>query len=288
MKMPASREEVERLVKGLHSAGSATDQRIRLRQLAETQHPAAVPHVVRELTNSQEIVRQTAAENLVKMGKTALPEIKKAAGSGDGVTRANMAWALGHNIDPEHAVPLLLGLANDREWEVRRNAIGALGKHGDPQTLPLIVQKIRKTEHPEVRAIAVRALGSFHYPRIVRILNRVLKDPDTDIRWSAIQALSRIRGGPALPGLAQALGDKEKKVREDAAIALFHIVETPTTDEKGHEIRKTLLLVHPHLHEKEDWGVVRQAYLAAIKGTVTKNNARLYVKQLRAVKGKLK
>ena len=246
MKMPASREEVERLIGQLRKADSATDQRIRLRQLAETQHPAAVPYVARELTNSQEIVRQTAAENLVKMGKAALPEIEKAAKGRDYITRANMAWALGQKeyID-EEAVPLLRELANDNYPEVRRNAIGALGKHGDPQTLTLIVRKIRKTEHPEVRAIAVRALGSFHHPRIVRILNRVLKDPDTDIRWSAIQALSRIRGGPALPGLAQALGDKEKKVREDAAIALFHIVETPTTDEKGHEIRKTLLLVHP-------------------------------------------
>ena len=287
--MPASREEVERLVEGLHKAGSVTDQRIRLRQLAETQHPAAVPHVAHELTNPHELVRHTAAENLVKMGKAALPEIKKAVESEDGLVRASIAWALGQkgDIDKE-AVPLLLGLVNDKKWEVRQNAIGALGKHGDPRALPLIIKRIRKTENREVRTVAIRALGSFPHPRIIRLLNRPLRDKEKDIRWGACTALARIGGPAVLPGLTRALEDKENKVWTEAATSVYTVNKNLKGNEPKDEKARALFLVHPHLRENDEPDVMRNAYLAALNGEVDKGNARLFVKQLRAVKGKLK
>ena len=49
---------------------------------------------------------------------------------------------------------------------------------------------------------------------------------------------------------------------------------------------KALLMVGKYFHEREDHKVVVEAYNAALKGLVDESNARLYVKQLRALRGK--
>ena len=224
--MPAKRETVERIAKKLQGTKKLLEHETLLQQLAETGHPAAVPHIVKYLTNPQPIVSEAAAEALAKMGKTAMPEIKKAVKSNISFVRENMAWALRPEIfKNKEAVPLLLGMVNDDSWEIRRNAIASLGQHRDLR---------------------------------------------------------------ALPALTKALEDPQSLVGETAASFTYWVIRNLGKKEQENKIVNALSLVHSHLRAEDDAKIMRKAYLAALKGKVTKENARLFVKQLRAVKGNVK
>ena len=129
-----------------------------------------------------------------------------------------------------------------------------------------------------------------------------LKRQAWDVRYKAVWALGEIKHESAVEPLIQALKDKNKDVRESATWALDRIVES--LEEKrvegkkltpeGEKLLKVLALVKPHFTKDqegritESWEVQARALEAAYNNEIDEKNARLYVKQLRAMKGNLK
>ena len=145
-------------------------------------------------------------------------------------------------------------------------------------------------DHPDAkkREQAVWALLQIGQPASIPPLAKALQHPDSKTRGDAAWALGEIGHPAAIPSLAKALQHADGETRGYAALALNNIAHSIQGIEVRGREAKALQLVGQYFREKEHPKVVHQAFQAALKGKVTKANARLYVKQLRAVKGSLK
>jgi HEAT repeat protein len=84
-----------------------------------------------------------------------------------------------------------------------------------------------KDKNPAARQEAARALGTIGQPAVPALIER-LKDPDSDIRIAAADAIGRVGSDAreALPALDKAMKDPEPLVRQHAAYALT-VVPSP-------------------------------------------------------------
>ena len=206
----------------------------------------------------------------------------------------------------------------DPEWPTRSGAVERLGEIGHPSAIPYLTKALRDSRS-YVRETAAEALGRIKHESTVPHLIRALRDKDEDVRERAAQALGEIGHPSAIPPLLKAMQDPAKRVRKlstvalgkvghenavhhlikllrdrsyvisgGAAVALVNISRSLKGKQVENKRMKALQFVGPYFHEREHPQVVRRAYMAALKGKITKENARLFVKQLRAVKGSLK
>ena len=139
----------------------------------------------------------------------------------------------------------------------------------------------------ELRSKPAWALGELDVSAVPH-LAKFLKDPQEAVRRKTVAALGEIGHESVVPPLAKALQDQDWHTRLAAAKALRGIGRMIQDKPVEGREAKALQMVAEHFHELEDPDVVHKAFQAALKGKVTKVNARLYVKQLRALQGSLK
>jgi HEAT repeat protein len=191
-------------------------------------------------------VGQTAAQSLVKMYKTSVPELtRKLTDNDDASFRWNVAWIVGEiGKDARDAVPALTELLKNSEEDpnLRGAAAWAIGKIGrEAKTVTLnfqdtvfaLTEALTNTDNdPNVRSNAAWALGRIgpevkedraRFPdKVAAALGDALNDIDPDIRRNAAWALGQIKSDPrkVLSRLADALRDDDPRVRAEAAGAL--------------------------------------------------------------------
>ena len=123
---------------------------------------------------------------------------------------------------------------------------------------------------------------------MIRRLAAVLQNGDEMQRMGAAWALGKTGHESAVPLLARALKDKERDVRTDAALSLLRIGRAIQEKPVEGSEAKALQVIFPHIREGDELEVIAKALEYAFKGKITGENAKLTVKQLRALKGKLK
>jgi len=188
--------------------------------------------------------------------------------------------------DVREQVEKLEKLKDAHDAGLRFNAALALGEIGHASAVPHLITALRDRDS-EVRRSAVMALGKIGHPSALPHLAKALADENVNVGTTAAEALGTLKDVSAVPPLVEAL-QNDSPVRWYAADALISIGRAiQGKPVKGKEA-KALQLVAPHLRENEEAETIRKAYQAAFEGKVTKENARLYVKQLRAMKGSLK
>ncbi|MEM4359453.1 MAG: HEAT repeat domain-containing protein, partial [Candidatus Bilamarchaeaceae archaeon] len=124
------------------------------------------------------------------------------------------------------AVPVLIDALKDGSWFARKNTAEALGKIGDARAVPALIYGLGyKNGSVRDRPVVVWAFGkrgelnpasSFYSWRYS------LEDVDQYVRKRAAEALVKI-GKPAVPVLIDALKDENEDVRYEAAEALERI-----------------------------------------------------------------
>lgn len=177
----------------------------------------AVGQLVEALSNNETEVRITAAWALGKIkDPVSVPSLVKALRDSNTRIRWNAAWALGEIGIA--AVPGLVEALRDKDGRVRGTAAGALAAIGVSDAVPGLIEALQD-EKWTVREAAARALGQLEDPAAVHGLAGALYDNDDRVRSTAASALAAI-GGPALPGLIEALRTENSGVRVAAAGAL--------------------------------------------------------------------
>jgi len=170
---------------------------------------------------------------------------------------------------------------------VRIAAARALGELRHPSAVPALSKAAQKGTGSGVEAEAMWALAKIDHPSAIPVLTQAIENtsrPYTGIE--AAKALASMRHPGVIPALVK-YGDYFPRQREFAQ-ALFEISQELKGKQTDNPHAKALQLVGSYFHRGEDLGVIRKAYEAALKGKVTKENARLYVKELRALKGNVK
>jgi len=212
-----------------------------------------------------------ALEHFEGAAPTIVPVLTKAvAAEADGPARVDMGWTLKKlKAAPEAWVPAFRASLADPDPLTRHNAAVGLAGHApaleifpvlfaevgtpfgrglsdspqstarkvveqsnDRRLIPLLVDGL-KTGNPSQRVLAAQALGVLKpVPReAITPLAAALRDPEADVRTSAVYTLTRLgqqpNGGPAVtPAILGAFKDPEAGVRKAAASA-FRSMEAP-------------------------------------------------------------
>jgi HEAT repeat protein len=192
--------------------------------------PAAAERLIAALRDERWRVRECAARTLGRIGdRRAVDALIAALRDRDGAVRTVAAEALGRLGDPK-AIKGLIALFKDSSKLVRVSATIALTQIGEATVDPLIGGL--KDENFQVRLHSVQALGGItsDYPtgrswlrdsRPVSGLIACLKDRDRAVREDAAIALGMIGDVSAVPALIEALKDGQVKVRAIMALGMI-------------------------------------------------------------------
>jgi len=286
--------------------------------------PEVVPPIMAALKDREERVRETAAFAMAGIGtEESTDALLKAVNDPSSRVRGMAAWGLVQNTRKkswQRPFKFFKALKHEDEW-VRAQAAEALGFNEDPraveelgkalddpaeqvrewtaQALGRIVcgreftphlLKALKDPSYRVRAAALQAFGKHGLPQKKEEIVKFLEDPKADVRAAAVFAVHKTQPAEeALPLLARALKkDRNAYVKEQAAGELIALGQELKGKEVHSRDAKALQLVGPHFQSRDEWRTISKAYHAALAGKITQENARLYVKQLRALKGSVK
>ena len=167
-----------------------------------------------------------------------VPAFRASLGDADPLTRHNAAVGLVGRAPAVEVFPILFAevgtpfeksLTERPYWVVRR----IVEESNDRRLIPLLLDGL-KTGNPPQRSLAAGALGLLKpLPReAIGSLNAALRDPEPDVRTSAVHTMVRFGhqpgGGPAVaPALLAALKDPDPGVRKAAAGAFRSMQEAP-------------------------------------------------------------
>ncbi len=209
-------------IRGLRSS-SPEDRAATICSLGRSGEPAAIPFLVRALSDDEIIPRpvgcwdsgswsplhrvflhpspgEEAAIALAAMGSVALEPLIDALNDRNPSVRRNAAWGIGeirdgHRVDRERALNPLLALLRDSNGPVRKAASFSLGEIKDDRaTTSLVI---------------------------------ALSDEDAGVREMSAWAMGELKASSALEALAVAANDQNQQVRSMARWALAEIQTNP-------------------------------------------------------------
>ena len=172
--------------------------------------------------------RDGAVDDFVTIGAPAVERLVSALRDERWRVRESAAKALGLLKDTR-AVDGLIAALRDRDGSVRTIATEALGRIGDPKAIKGLMA-LFKDSSKLVRVAATIALMQIGDATVDPLMEG-LKDENFQVRLHSVQALggitsdyptgrSWLKDSRPVPGLIALLKDKDRAVREDAAIAL--------------------------------------------------------------------
>jgi HEAT repeat protein len=179
-------------------------------------HPAAIPALI-------DILEDSSGE----------PDTNKNADQQHAVTLLREMAADGLAIvgaQAVFAVPALIRASRDENESLRRKActaLGAMGSRGEI-AIPSLVERLVLDESAAVRDSAANALAAIG-PDSVPVLQRLLNDRDSEVRWRVAQSLGIIgrEASSAAKPLGDTLTDENYLVRISVCEALWNITSEP-------------------------------------------------------------
>ncbi|WP_145262475.1 HEAT repeat domain-containing protein [Calycomorphotria hydatis] len=180
--------------------------------------------LVAAVDSDQPVIRGDAIEGLQKLGKSALPALRKSLSmhSPSGQIHAMEALAL-MGKDARPAANQIAKLATTGEERVRAVAVRALAAVGGPKQLPVIA-KLASDSSPLVRQNVAIALGNFKQAGSKNwdAVESLLEDDNESVRLAAVSMVGNLgpAAGKAVPILAGYLKAKDPTIAVAAADAL--------------------------------------------------------------------
>jgi HEAT repeat protein len=117
------------------------------------------------------------------------------------------------------AVPGLVEALDSEDARIRSAAVKTLGEIGDPNSVPDLLQVVNREPDSNIRWLATGALSKIGQAAVPG-LTKALRDEDWKVRRSACEALWGMGDVTAVPSLVEALLDRNDVVRQAAASAL--------------------------------------------------------------------
>jgi HEAT repeat protein len=105
------------------------------------------------------------------------------------------------------------------EWLVQLSIIATLGEMGDPRSFQLLEEAL-KSDISLIQTTAISSFGELGDGRAVSLLIPFTENPDWQIRYRVVQALTRLGGAEARSGLETLAKDEKEEVAREAQAAL--------------------------------------------------------------------
>ena len=245
--------------------------------------PRALPHVLKLTEDSDSIVRAAAAYTLGKIGHpTAAPRLIQMLEDYEVPPQVWAARSLG-DMKTSSAFPHLVKALQTANPSVKQEALKALIKIDQKSAIPHVLGAL-KDPNSSVKATAAETLGKIEHPSVAPALIEALKDNDEYVLQHVIDALGERGESSAIPELTALLRQGNKKVARALHLISKKIGDRPVEGAEAQAMQE----VAKHLHRADGTALFGQAYLDLLEKRVTTQNLRLYIKQLRAVEGRLK
>jgi HEAT repeat protein len=128
--------------------------------------------------------------------KPAADSVLRALADKEWLVRETAAETLGAGKNETAAVPALVAALGDDYWQVRLKATRSLGKLKARSAVTAIAENLAH-EQANLRKEAAAALGEIADPAAMPHLDRVINDPDPEVRknarWAAQQILLKAK-----------------------------------------------------------------------------------------------
>jgi len=192
-------------------------RRVAANSLGMIADPAATGPLL-DLAEERNRLAPLAIDNVVRLGKAAVPLLLKELGAESELRRQSAIDALGRIGDPA-AVRPLLKLAGELTGESRQSLLEALGALGDRTALKTLAAVLEETDVGLVRAGLV-GLTKLPAPEAAPQLTKLLTHPLADLRGLAATALAKAGSTRQAPLIAALMEDRQANVRVAALAAL--------------------------------------------------------------------
>jgi HEAT repeat protein len=197
-----------------------------VRGAGEAAQEARIKQLIGQLPGSSAEARYRAVkarDELIKIGRPAVPALIEATAHEDAFARSWAAAALGSIADPA-AVPALTGLLKDQNSLVRCVAVWNLGafaklgrQGGDDPKLAEAIATMLQDPDADVKKWAYRSLTERALKASIPALQKALTADDPEARKWAFGALARLRGEAVLDAAQRSLkASKDAKLRQAA------------------------------------------------------------------------
>ncbi|MCP4858595.1 MAG: hypothetical protein GY903_29305 [Fuerstiella sp.] len=228
---PAVAEEVEELATDSTEAVMTAAVRclVTMEREDSAAVAAAVPGLVKALSNQRPSVRNAAANALVEIGESVVPSLRNPLGSDQAVVRRKSCEVAGRLGDAAAGlVPLLVARLSDEDKLVVRSAASALGEvRSEPELVLPRLQQLLADDSASVRAVALSALAEFGplAGKTIPAVCRMINDDSTIVRAAAARALGQIGEGSeeSVHALMDAVDDAHGGVTIQAANSLSQL-----------------------------------------------------------------
>ena len=200
---------------------------------------APLEQLIGDLSTQDNSVWQKTADELVKMGKTAVPSLIGALQNADSRVKCRAATVLGI-IGDARAVDGLIAVLNDSDQRARLDTALALGKIGDRRAVEPLIRSLKDTDWG-VRSNAATALGMIKDSRAVEplIANMTDKTLFTMARAKAALALGEIGGTRSVEALIEAMNTTDDSMVKSAApLSLGKIRDSRAVEALINELKK--------------------------------------------------
>jgi len=165
----------------------------------------AVPSLM-EALQTQDLNLLAIYQQILARIPAASPELTKALKSAHPIIRGRVAEVFGISKD-KNAIPVLVEALHGEFFTVRAKAAIALANIGDGRVLPELLPLLKDRED-EARIAACIAIGRFRDPSSFdELANVALDDTKIEVRQAAVKALGDSKNPAAIPFLMEALRD---------------------------------------------------------------------------------
>ena len=138
----------------------------------------------------------------------------------DFIVRQNCAVALGYMADTNAVSNMIYCLKHEKDYRVRRSLIWALESTNLNMAFETLVDRVIHDPNEEVRQYAALAFARLGKSEALEVLEEVLRDTIPRVRRSALESIGRIGGERALQIARGAMNDPDPGVREASQYAI--------------------------------------------------------------------
>jgi HEAT repeat protein len=206
--------------------------------LAATVSPEIIEGIVLLLASDNAGLRNSAVEALERLGVRAMPVLCRHVTDDDHDVRKFVMDILGTIGDAE-AVPLLINALDDPEPNVCAAAAENLGKIGSVQAVPHLLQALRKNDI-WLRYTILEALSKIGKPVPIAIIAPLVGE--NLLKKAAFDCLGAIGDIESAPLLIEGIRERVKNIREAAVVALIKVRERLPAEEAKQLVDEKLMV----------------------------------------------
>ncbi len=215
-----SETDIPKFISALMADSDVNVRRAAASILGQVDAPSIFERMFQYLRDEDWWVRETIAETLSKIKDDRIfPAAVELLGNPDPSLR-RYAIEILQGIGDQRALVPIIRMLKDPDWWVRENAVRALGRMETGKVIPILANLLTI---PELLYVTAEALGNIGDEDAVPHLLEVLHTADNEAKLIIMRSLEKLQAREAVPELQKLVTDPDREVRARAKEVLTRL-----------------------------------------------------------------